>query len=183
MKTMYIPGPPINGPFDMKRRARLYFKRLIRLKGDPFVLARGVAIGTFVGITPTIPFHTVIITALCVILRGNLVAGLMTGILVSNPLTIPLEYFISWKIGKTITKTSITWNEIEHSIMSIMNASFIDSINIICYHGIQVLLSLILGGVLLAIPLALASYFLALKVYIDIHKKRYLNSRYKIESK
>jgi uncharacterized protein (DUF2062 family) len=180
---MYIPGLPINRPFDIKRRARLYFKRLIRLKGDPFVLARGVAIGTFVGITPTIPFHTVIVTALCVILRGNLVAGLMTSLLVSNPLTIPIEYFISWKIGKAITKTPISWNEIGQSIMSIMNASFIDSINIICYHGTQVLLSLVLGGVLLAMPLALISYFLALKIYIGIHRKRYLNSRYKIESK
>ncbi|MEA1867995.1 MAG: DUF2062 domain-containing protein, partial [Thermodesulfobacteriota bacterium] len=42
------------------RTVRYQWLRLVRLRGDPFVLARGIAIGTFIGLTPTIPFHTIL---------------------------------------------------------------------------------------------------------------------------
>ena len=182
MGMMYIPGQPTGGLFNIKKWTKDHFKRLIRLKGDPFALARGAAIGTFIGITPTIPFHTILVTSLCVFLRGNVVAGILISLLVSNPLIIPIEYYLSWKIGKFVTQTPFVWKEIEHSLMLILHAPFMESIKIICYQSIQVLFSLILGGILLAIPFAFLSYFLALKFYIGIHKKRYLKDKYKVES-
>lgn len=46
--------------------------RFIRLKGDPFTLAKGIGIGVFVGQTPTIPFQTVITLPLAMLFRGAL---------------------------------------------------------------------------------------------------------------
>ena len=84
---------------EPRRTARYYYLRFIRLKGDPSVLARGVAVGTFIGITPTIPFHTVMALGLSFILRGSKVAALLATFLVSNPLTFFPQYYLSWQIG------------------------------------------------------------------------------------
>jgi len=37
---------------EPQRTARYYYLKFIRLKGDPAMLARGVAVGVFIGITP-----------------------------------------------------------------------------------------------------------------------------------
>ena len=44
----------------LKRRFRIFYERFISLKGDPSQIAAGLAIGVFVGVTPTIPLHTAI---------------------------------------------------------------------------------------------------------------------------
>ena len=38
-----------------------FYTQFISLKGEPKSLARGVAIGTFIGLTPSLPFRTVLI--------------------------------------------------------------------------------------------------------------------------
>ena len=80
---------------EPRRASRYYYLKFIRLRGNPGVLARGVAVGTFVGITPTIPFHTVLALFLAFILRGSKIAALLTSVLISNPLTFLLQYYLS----------------------------------------------------------------------------------------
>ena len=43
----------------LNRLGKYYYLKFIRLKGDPRSLALGTAIGVFVGLTPTIPLHTI----------------------------------------------------------------------------------------------------------------------------
>ena len=71
---------------EPQRTIRYYYLKFIRLKGDPSSLARGVAVGTFIGITPTIPFHTVMTLALAFLLRGSKVAALLATVIVSRDL-------------------------------------------------------------------------------------------------
>jgi uncharacterized protein (DUF2062 family) len=65
------------------------------------VVARGVAIGLFVGVIPIIPFQTLLALFLCIFFRGNFaIAFLATWI--SNPITIvPITYF-TYYIGTLI---------------------------------------------------------------------------------
>lgn len=72
----------------LKKKAREFYDRFISLKGNPRSIAMGMAIGVFVGVTPTIPFHTVIIVFLILISRQNLTAALL-GAWITNPATIP----------------------------------------------------------------------------------------------
>ncbi len=58
------------------------------LKGDPHYIALGMAIGVFVSITPTIPFHTVIALAMVIALPGSKAAAALS-VWFSNPITIP----------------------------------------------------------------------------------------------
>ena len=42
----------------IRRRGKEFYDRFISLKGEPANIAMGMAIGVFIGVTPTIPFHT-----------------------------------------------------------------------------------------------------------------------------
>ncbi len=157
---------------------KYYWIRLLRLQDDPFVLARGVAMGVLVGLTPTIPFHTVLIIALCTVGRGNVLAGLTASILVSNPLTIPLHYYAAWKLGTLLTGFHVPWAEVSQLMETVKDAGLIDAARFICHKGIDMMASMLLGGLVLSVPFAVAAYLLSLFLYMKRRKrklKRYLN--------
>jgi uncharacterized protein (DUF2062 family) len=160
-----------NIKINPQRTARYQWLRLVRLKGDPTVIARGIAIGTFVGFTPTIPFHTVLTISFCIILRGHLVAGLITSVLVSNPLTIPFQYYLSWKVGTIITGSSISWGYVKNLMNLTHNINILEAIELIYINSISSTASLLLGGIILSLPLAIIIYFLSLHLYINRKKK------------
>ncbi|MEN8231610.1 MAG: DUF2062 domain-containing protein, partial [Thermodesulfobacteriota bacterium] len=106
---------------EPRRAARYYYLRFIRLRGHPSVLARGVAVGTFIGITPTIPFHTILTLFFAFILRGSKVTALLAAVVVSNPLTFFLQYYFSWKIGNWFTPADHSWGEVESLLEAIIS--------------------------------------------------------------
>ena len=106
---------------EPRRAARYYYLRFIRLRGHPSVLARGVAVGTFIGITPTIPFHTILALIFAIILRGSKVTALLAAVIVSNPLTFFLQYYFSWKIGNWFAPAEHTWDEVSSLLEAIVN--------------------------------------------------------------
>ncbi|VFQ43041.1 DUF2062 domain-containing protein [Desulfoluna butyratoxydans] len=73
-------------------------EKIKRLQGNPHYIAMGMAIGVFVGVTPTIPFHTALAIVLAFVLHGSKPAAAI-GVWVANPLTIPLFYYSSYKVG------------------------------------------------------------------------------------
>jgi hypothetical protein len=87
----------------LQRRLRYYKLRFLRLKGDPKSIARGVALGTFIGITPTLPLHiaTPIIAPLIRQSHGAFLAGLRSA------LTYFPQYYLS---GSSVRLTpDLTW--------------------------------------------------------------------------
>ncbi|PXF58863.1 MAG: hypothetical protein C4B58_05235 [Deltaproteobacteria bacterium] len=154
------------------RTVRYQWLRLVRLRGDPFVLARGVAIGTFIGLTPTIPFHTILIIFFCAAGRGHLVAGLVVSLLVSNPLTIPLQYYLSWKVGTILTGSSLSWEQVERLMGLARDASMFEAVKSIYINSFRSMVSVLLGGIVFSLPFAIISYFSAVYLYIRRQKRR-----------
>ncbi|MFO8241253.1 MAG: DUF2062 domain-containing protein [Dissulfuribacterales bacterium] len=154
------------------RTMRYQWLRLLRLRGDPFVLARGVAIGIFVGLTPTIPFHTILIIFFCAVGRGNLVAGIIVSFLVSNPLTIPLQYYLSWKVGTIVTGDSISWEAVKNFMDLDYDINMFEAVKLIYIESFRSILSILLGGIVFALPLAIAAYFSSLFLYGKRQKRR-----------
>ena len=72
-------------------RAYLYVKhRVKRLPGTPEEIARGIAVGVFVSISPFYGLHFVLAAFLAIFLRANILAALL-GTFFGNPLTyIPI---------------------------------------------------------------------------------------------
>ena len=88
---------PVQSIFPMTIRRTIYYWiiRIKRLNGDPHYVATGMAIGVFVGITPTIPLHTVLALALAFLFRVSKVAAAL-GVWCSNHVTIPFFYYWSY---------------------------------------------------------------------------------------
>ena len=124
-----------------------FVRQLQELRGRPRDLSLGIAIGVFVGITPTIPLHTVLAVALAVALRGSKLAAAL-GVWVANPLTIPIFYYGSYRLGSFALGMSELTLPTTYSVFSIMKL------------GGHVTVAMLHGGVLLGILPAVLAYFL-----------------------
>ena len=147
-------------------KARYFFLLLKRLQGTPRTLARGVALGVFVGITPTIPLHTVQIIVLSPLFRANPVAAVVASLVISNPLTIPVEYYVAWKAGTMITGFSIPWSEVKALLASVEHTGLLNACTIIMHKSVKLIEAMLVGGFVIALPVAMASYVAAFKFYM-----------------
>lgn len=160
-----------------KRTGRYYYLKLTRLKGDPQSLARGTAIGIFLGITPIIPFHTVLNLVVTFITRTSTTASLLASILVCNPLTYVPQYYFSIMIGNAVTPYNFTWERMKAVLDILLTKPGIqESLHTLAGLGYEAIATLLIGGSILAVPFTVASYFLSLHFFINALEKR--NRRY-----
>ncbi len=147
--------------FSLFRTARYYYLRFLRLKGEPRAIARGVSLGIFIGITPTLPLHTVLILVTSPLLRANLVAALLAATVISNPLTFGPQYYLAWLVGDLLLPCHVSWPTIRATLALITGgeATFRESLTAVWHLGSATLLTLQVGGIVLASPAAVATYF------------------------
>ncbi len=144
----------------LKRVLRYHWLRFRRLQDDPRKIAGGMALGVFVGITPTIPFHTVAVLSLAALLRVSPVTAFF-GIQIGNPLTVPAIYLASYKVGRLLLHGGAPLVFPEHF-------SWNGWISVLYQGG----LALQVGGVILAIPPAIVAYFLTLWIVQRYHRRK-----------
>ena len=141
----------------LKKRFRDFYERFISLQGQPAQIAAGLAIGVFVGVTPTIPFHTVIIVLVGLLFRQNITAAYLGSWIISNPLTIPLFYVSEYELGRFLLG-------MEHC-----RFEFTDySMSAIAATGWVILLPLLTGGILMAPFFAVPAYFIMRRLVTSI---------------
>jgi len=73
--------------------------RFLKIRGNPREVALGMALGLFVGMTPFIGLHTVIAIFLAALFKWNKISAAL-GVWVTNPLTAPFIYGITYFTGK-----------------------------------------------------------------------------------
>ena len=156
-----------------RRFFRYYYLRFIRLQGDPKEIARGIALGIFIGITPTIPLHTILILVLALFCRASKLAGWLASCVVSNPFTFFPQYYLSWRLGTWLTPYELSWERI-HEIMAVISGhsgfqQTMEELSSLGWHAIAVMVA---GGSVLATPFAIAGYFLSLYFYRALRRKR-----------
>lgn len=133
--------------------------RLKDLSGDPHYVAKGMAIGVFVAITPTIPFHTAIALALALIFRASKIAAAM-GVWFSNPLTIPIFYFASYEAGSLLFGYLAGCNGACESIAGLSKL------------GVEVALATIIGGIVIGLGPAIAAYFITRTIVARMRSRK-----------
>lgn len=134
----------------IRNKLNEFYRQFISLRGEPRLIALGLAMGIGVGVTPTIPFHTAIIILLGVLFRQNITAAYLGSWLISNPITIPFLYVGEYEIGR---------NLLGMQPASLMLEEY--SISRIAALGWEILLPLLVGGLILAPIIALPAYFIA----------------------
>lgn len=161
------PGKRSSSPTWRKRLKALY-ERFKSLQGDPHYVAMGAAIGVFVAVTPTIPFHTAIAVGLAFIFKASKPAAAIA-VWVGNPLTVPFFYYASFKIGTLILGHEVPLRGQLPGVAQMLKM------------GWDVTVAMIVGGAILGILPAIASYYLTFHLFQKIHLHRSLRKSSKTD--
>jgi len=143
------------------RSLRYLYLHFVRYRREPAELARGMAIGVFVGFTPLLGFHMVLAVTLSMFFEGNkIMAALATWI--GNPLTLPfifpLEYLVGhWLLGGG----ALNLRGLSRTPSAILHTSW------------NLLLPLSVGSLVLGSAAAVVAYFLTAPLF------RFLQERHK----
>ena len=150
---------PIPPRASWRERLKALYRKIKALQGDPHYVALGMAIGVFVGVTPTVPLHTIIALALALVFRASKPAAVI-GVWFGNPLTIPAFYYASYKLGMMLLGHNAPLSGLQPTIHEMLKM------------GLDVTISMILGGALLGIIPAVLAYFITFRLSRRIHLHR-----------
>lgn len=134
--------------------ARTY-ERFLKIRGQPREIALGFALGLFVGMTPFIGLHTVMAVPLAALLKWNKISAAVA-VWFTNAATAPFIYSITYVVGARIAgiKQAFSWKDIE---------SF-SAVYRLILQAPEMIWAMVIGGVILGLPLAVAGYYLAFYV-------------------
>ncbi len=132
------------------RQFKLNVIRLARIQSHTDAVARGLALGVFIGFSPTFGIQLILAIALAMLLRQNKLATFI-GVWVTNPLTAPFIYGLEYEVGRLLLR-----------MPPIYSKHFFD-LNLGWHMGAKVILPLCLGSLVLGIPAAIISYALGVR--------------------
>ncbi len=139
---------------------RRLYERFIRIRGEPREVALGFALGIFVGMTPTVGVQTPIAIFLAALCKWSKLAAAI-GVWISNPVTVPLIYSITYITGAKVLSLEPVFNTPLSPSWSTLKTMF--------QKAPRAFGAMTVGGVILGIPLAIASYYLS---YAAVQKYR-----------
>lgn len=135
----------------ISRQSKLYLLRFLRLRAQPDEIAKGFALGIFVGMTPFIGLHTAIALFAAMILGQNKIAAAMA-VWISNPVTAPFLYVAQYKTGRFILDTPYVSFPAHFDFESLSNFSS------------HLILPLSLGSLIYGLLAAAVSYAVVLRM-------------------
>ncbi len=142
----------------LKRSTLFYFLKLVRVKDKVDALAIGFACGAMVSFTPFIGFHFLLAIAFAFVLRGNIIASLI-GTFIGNPFTFPFIWILIYRIGSIFFENK---NELV----------FIFSFESLLDKGFEILIPMLIGSIILALPVWLISFFLVKFLILSFKKRK-----------
>ncbi len=175
---------PNPGPGRIKRFAKYFYNRFLRLRGSPEQIAWGAAVGFFVGMTPTVGIQMYIAVAIAAFFRINKVAA-AAAVWISNPATVVPIYGLDYKIGAKILgytpkagsllnpPVETLWDSVWYSLKAgfLSNPSWETFWDSVWLSGKHVVLPTMLGGVLTGIGVGLVGYFVILAMVRTAREK------------
>lgn len=129
-------------------------------------MAGCVALGCIVGITPTLPFHTIQLIVLAKIFRVNFLVATIVAAVISNPLTFPFQYYSCWFVGRQILDNSSSWEQIHFIIEP--GLSWVEKFELMEQIGKEAMCATLTGGYILALLLG-SSAFVATYFFVRKH--------------
>lgn len=160
---------------------RAAYHQLLKIRGEPNEIALGFALGVFIGASPTIGFQMIIAVPIAAILKWNKVAA-AAGVWISNPITAPFLYGMTYYIGAKILNISGKENvalmvSLLSEVPSIMWNSIIGEAetDVCLFAALKKILSTTslflwaatIGGFIVGTPMAVAAYYF---VYSAVNK-------------
>jgi uncharacterized protein len=132
------------------RQTKLMFVRFARLRGLPEEIAKGFALGIFIGMTPTFGLQMLIAIFFAYLLKENRLAAIV-GVWVTNPVTAPVIYAIEYELGRILLGMHRADLPREFSVGALANMSY------------EILAPLWVGGLVAGVLCGSLAYFVALR--------------------
>lgn len=148
----------------VERTLRYLHLRFVRLRGTAEEVARGMALGVFIGITPTMGVQMPLALFFAMLLKENKIAAVI-GVWISNPMTAIPIYTYNFKIGKYLLSTPD---------LRMPNFS---SIQDVLALGHDFLLPLMLGSIVAGLFSAAVAYVITLRFYDVVRFERKILAR------
>lgn len=175
------------------RSTKYVVHRVWRLSGSPHRIAIGCAAGIFVSCTPFLGFHFLLAGLLAWSLRGSIIASAL-GTFFGNPLTFPLIWISTFKLGNWILGKSSEIGQIDLAerlsdlrVYFLIDVSF--AFEMLFYTLWPVIKPMILGAIPIGLVISAIGYFVIKKLVeayqirrqrkIALVKKRRLRSVHK----
>lgn len=155
--SRWIAVPKTAYPNSASPRFRLYQRATASFKGGSEAVARGIAIGLFIGLTPTFGFQTALMITACILLAGNFPVAFASSF-VSNPITVAPLYWGFHELGEAMLSALPIFGA--HGSNGIIRGA----IDEIVFTGF--------GSLLIAIPVSLGAYFITRLVLTTISFRR-----------
>ncbi len=133
------------------RQAKLMLLQLLRLRAQPDEIAKGFALGIFVGMTPTFGGQMLIAVFFAMLLRENKIAAAI-GVWISNPITAPFIYAAEYETGRFLLG-------MEHVNFHVTLGS-----ETITKFGYDLLVPMCIGSVVYGVLLGAISYAVVLRM-------------------
>jgi uncharacterized protein (DUF2062 family) len=143
------------------RSTRYITYRLSRLSASPHAIALGFAAGCFAAITPLLGCHVIMAALVSWALGGSIVASFF-GTFLGNPLTYPVVWYSSYKIGTFFIGTPPHVKNVDFS-----GEIFASSWD----HIWPILKPTLLGSLPIGVVVAAVAYFL-MKALVEAYQER-----------
>ncbi len=146
-------------------RVRYTWKKIInnalRQEGSAGNIARGVALGVFVAMTPTVGLQWLVILLISRPLRANMAAA-MSVIWISNPLTLAPIYWLDYVIGRMFWPGAPETAEALAFLSDAASQGLVEGLKALLGVGFSIFATAMIGGLILGAALAVPLYFLTL---------------------
>jgi short-subunit dehydrogenase/uncharacterized protein (DUF2062 family) len=139
---------------------------IFSLKGSPAYISKGIALGTFIGMTPLPGFQVLIALTLAKLTRCNAKAATVA-VFNSNAFTGIFIFAFNYYIGKKILGYE--------ALPEFPTTDFSAATHFIFYSGLKVFSALLVGGTVVGIPLSILLYKLSLHYFT--HKEMQQKSK------
>jgi uncharacterized protein (DUF2062 family) len=152
----------------LKEKLSALYDKIVKERKSAEFIARGWALGVFVG--SVIPFGIQIYIALPLsfLLKGSKI-GALTGTLISNPLTILFLYPAQCWMGSRLLGKDISWDAISEALKGVLTNQDWSSLSQLSGHLVT---SFFAGGLLLAAFFTPLAYFIVLHLVRNYRRVR-----------
>jgi uncharacterized protein (DUF2062 family) len=167
--------------------------RLNRLPGTPDSISRGLFAGVFTAFTPMFGLHFVVAGILAKLMRGNVLAALLSTF-VGNPLTYVPIAVVSLKVGYFMlgTETELLhersfvgkFYDAGHDLLHNVYALFTEELanwDALLRFGHEIFIPYLIGGIVLGAVAGLAAYYLSLPMITAYQHRRRGRLKAKLE--
>ena len=152
----------------LKAKLSALYDKIVKERKSAEFIARGWALGVFVG--SVIPFGIQIYIAvpLSFLLKGSKI-GALTGTLISNPLTILFLYPAQCWMGSRLLGKDISWDAISEALKGVLTHQDWSSLSQLSGHLVT---SFFAGGLMLAAVSTPFAYFFVLHLVRNYRRVR-----------